>query len=163
MQTRKVWILLPIALAPFFLLSGCSSAAPLYSLTATVSFNTQTEDTNPDLPQKNNGIFLCSPSGTQAKASDLIGQPDMISIMDETWSGSDLEIYDAAKNLVGVADSAIPSIQSDGVCQIVFKYSNLKLTDAPLRLETQEGSYWDIPESQWKTGSVSLNGAGAKF
>jgi len=87
----------------------------------------------------------------------------MVSIMDEMWSGSDLEIYDAAKNLVGVADSATPSVPSDGVCQIVFKYSNLKLTDAPLRLETQAGSFWDIPESQWKTGSVSLNGAGAKF
>ena len=157
----KRWLILILPLV--FMLNACGATSPTYKLAVTVSFLTATEDTNPNLPQNDGTVFLCNPAGQTYKATDLTGQPEMISIMDSPWSGSSLEIYGSTNVLIGVADSATPSILSDGSCQVQFLYSNLKLVDAPIKLETSGGSEWDIPESQWKTGVVLVNGSGSKF
>ena len=156
-------LVVPFLILPVLALGGCSSQPHLYSLTAVVSFVTATEDTNPNLPKKNGEVFLCNPSGGVLTAKDVFGQPQMVSIMDENWGGSDLEIYDSSQNLVGVADTAIPQLTPDGNCEVTFKYSNLHLSDSPIRFKTSTGDYWDVPESQWKTGFVQLNGTGTSF
>ena len=69
----------------------------------------------------------------------------------------------SSQNLVGVADTAIPQLTPDGNCEVTFKYSNLHLSDSPIRFKTSTGDYWDVPESQWKTGFVQLNGTGTSF
>ena len=159
MKRRMLGLSVPLVL----LVSGCSSSTPSYSLTVTVSFETRIDGNGSTIPKKNGGIFLCEPSGFTDNSQTSTSTPPDLSIMDESWNGTDLEIFNSMDNLIGVADSATPSILPDGSCQVQFLYSKLNLPNEPIKLKTPAYSEWDIPQSQWTTGIVSLNGMSSKF
>lgn len=155
--------ILALTLPAILLLTGCGTSTPTYNLSVNVSFLTALDGYNTSLPQKNGNTFLCMASGQFYKADPTTSSPDYSSVMDESWAPIDLEIYSSTDNLIGVADSATPKLLNDGSCEIQFIYSKLSLPNDPIKFKTSRGSEWDIPQSQWKTGEVLLNGSGARF
>ena len=159
MKKRILALTLPVTL----LLTGCGNSTPTYNLSVTVSFLTALDGYSTSLPQKNGNTFLCMTAGLFYKANPATSSPSYSSIMDESWNTSDLEIYNSTDNLIGVADSAEPELLADGSCQVQFIYSKLSLPNDPIKIKAPGGSEWDIPQSEWKTGIVLLNGAGSRF
>ena len=159
MKKRALGFFIPLIL----LISGCRVSNPSYNLSVTISFETAIGGDGSSIPRKDGGMFLCEPSGFRDNSQTSSSTPADVSIMDESWSGIDLEIFNSTDNLIGVADSATPSILPDGSCQVQFLYSKLNLPNEPMKFKTQVGSEWDIPQSQWTTGVVSLNGMSSKF
>ena len=155
----KILLLIPVVLW----LSGCGSTIPTYDLKVNVVFETRIDGNGSLIPTKDGTQFLCEKSGFAYKDDPTSVAPSVISIMDESWSSADLEIFSSTDNLVGVSDSALPRINDDGSCQVQFVFTNLDLPNAPIKVKTSKFSEWDIPQSQWKTGTVLLNGMGAKF
>ena len=151
------------------LLAGCSSSPKERSLVVTVTFPSEPDSLLSNVPRMSGREFGCLPKGIKKDLGEVLAGKSKvslgkkISLLDLSWQNTTIEMYDGSRNLVGVPDFISPLLNTNGTCSLKIVFTHLIIPLEPIRLQSGTSWGWDIPQSKWLKGSLTLDGSGGDF